>query len=148
MARRPARSLDLGICFDDAGYAVDWAFDVNWNFREALDIRLTPVIINGRTERRWTRGVPPQFQFEQGHIFYDNLTARRLGVPWSEALSVTKCFLQIQEATPDTLANGGILPGRVILRRFSVYDATIGNSEDLEMTQAMLVNMLHTGETP
>lgn len=68
------------------GYAVGWKFPIKETFKEALDIRLTQINIDGHVCEMWTQG--NKYEFHRGDTFYSD----KLGYEsWPE-------FLQLDHA--------------------------------------------------
>jgi uncharacterized cupin superfamily protein len=73
--------------------AVGWYFCVPGSFRAALDIGLTPRMIDGKSEMRWTQG--SWFHFEEGDKIYDSVKAYKAWNP----KNIQIC-LDIRKASP------------------------------------------------
>lgn len=89
------RSPMLIAIFRD-GYAAGWKFAVPESFRDALDIRYTPIQTQKQTENIWTQGT--LFNFTQGSLLYDMPLAYEL--EWGQALRHITLFVQVAEASP------------------------------------------------
>ncbi|MHA7064067.1 hypothetical protein [Azospirillum argentinense] len=64
----PIRTTSIDINFGNDGFAIGWVFGVHKAFRSALDI-----LCNMEASTRskvWTQGIPPNYSFEAGDIFY------------------------------------------------------------------------------
>lgn len=72
-----------------------WAFSLPDFFKESLDIRFTPRVINKVTHYTWTQG--SRFDFREGYIIYDTQSAYSR---WDEALHQVKSAFQITKASP------------------------------------------------
>ena len=68
---RKERSTTLIADFEENGYAKGWHFQIPSAFRLALDIQMTPRIVNGNSEDTWTQG--EGFNFSEGDLLYDKI---------------------------------------------------------------------------
>lgn len=87
---REERSLILISNFVD-GYSSDFFFKLPTSFRDALDIKLTPRMIHGKTINTYSQG--KNFSFKEGDVFYDAKEAYTL--EWGKALKYIKHSLQV-----------------------------------------------------
>ncbi|MGX9518009.1 hypothetical protein ACWX0P_03940 [Vibrio mediterranei] len=75
--------------------AVGWKFYVNQTFREALDIKLTPITVHSKTYQTWTQG--HAYSFKQG----DTLSWPRANKDWIGFLNTNNAImLQVKYANP------------------------------------------------
>lgn len=79
--------------------AAGWHFCVRSSFRAALDIKLTPRQVGGKTMMKWTQG--SWFHFEEGDTLYDSAKAY---LPWN--LENFGMCLDITRASPAQPPNG------------------------------------------
>lgn len=76
------------------GYSSDFTFELPENFRDALDIKLTPRVIWGKNVNVYTQG--RNFNFQDGDVIYDSKDAYIM--EWGCALEKLKYCFQIQKA--------------------------------------------------
>lgn len=96
---REERDLILIANFVD-GYSSDFFFKLPTSFRDALDIKLTPRMIHGKTINIYSQG--KNFSFKQGDVIHD--TKEAYALEWGEALKYIKHSLQVidsRDATSD-----------------------------------------------
>ncbi|MEJ2105020.1 MAG: hypothetical protein P8X47_10650 [Ignavibacteriaceae bacterium] len=89
-ASRDERSLILIANFIN-GYTTDFKFELPESFRDALDIKLTPKTILGKTENLYTQG--RNYSFKDGDVIHNTKDAYLL--EWGEALRTIKYSIQI-----------------------------------------------------
>lgn len=68
MRNIPRRSTLIATFID--GIAIGWKFRVSEHFKDALDIRLTPVTVFKQTYNNWTQG--HAFSFQEGDTLYSH----------------------------------------------------------------------------
>lgn len=96
---RDERDLILIANFVD-GYSSDFFFKLPTSYRDALDIKLTPRMIHGKTINTYSQG--KNFSFKQGDVIHDSKEAYTMD--WGEALEYIKYSLQVidsRDATTD-----------------------------------------------
>lgn len=96
-ARIDDRGYALIANFEE-GYALGWKMAVAEVFKEALDIKLTPRIFEGKKEMLWTQG--RLYNFQVGDTIYDTKQAN-LKI-WKDALKDITLGVQVQFATPSS----------------------------------------------
>lgn len=81
------RTKEIDIYFED-GYVRGWFFGVSTAFRDALDIKYESCAIddgNGsKTFSGWTVGVPPEYSFAPGDVFYHPYEREKK--PWGDQI--------------------------------------------------------------
>jgi hypothetical protein len=92
-ARRDRRSNVLIAIFVE-GFALGWKMAIPESFKDALDIKLTPRVLAGKTEMIWTQG--PIYNFHEGDTFYDTKLAY---TEWEKALKHLKLCIQVQSVS-------------------------------------------------
>jgi len=88
---REERSLILIANFVD-GYSSDFIFKLPTSFKDALDIKLTPRMIRGKTINIYSQG--KNYSFKQGDVIYDAKEAYTL--EWGEALGYINNSIQVR----------------------------------------------------
>lgn len=89
------RSTLLLSIFRD-GYTSGWSFRLPKAFQEALDIRLTTRMVDGKEIQCLTQG--SSFNFKTGDIIYDSSLAYTLA--WEDALKSVSLAIQVVSARP------------------------------------------------
>ncbi|MCU7839743.1 MAG: hypothetical protein KZQ94_10255 [Candidatus Thiodiazotropha sp. (ex Troendleina suluensis)] len=92
-ARRDDRGYVLIANFVD-GFALGWKMAVPEEFKDALDIKLTPRIFAKKKEMLWTQG--SLYDFHEGDTIHDITQAYN---EWGEALKHLKISVQVQFAS-------------------------------------------------
>ena len=92
-ARRDDRGYALIANFVD-GFALGWKMAIPESFKEALDIKLTPRRLAGKTEMLWTQG--RIYDFHEGDTIYDTKLAYE---EWGKALKHFTLSVQVQFAS-------------------------------------------------
>ena len=144
--KRQNRTVDCKPRFVN-GYAENWYMAVPDVFKQELDIILTERIENKIKVKRWTQGIPPLYNFKEGHIIFD--TPKAYSGEWSEALKHIKIMVQIERGIPDTFdMNKGYCNGHVFVKfyRPNKDKTKIEQVETAEFTQKNFVHFLQTGE--
>lgn len=77
------------------GFALGWKMAIPEAFKDALDIKLTPRKLAGKTEMILTQG--RIYTFKKGDTLYDTKHAYQ---EWGEALKILKLSVQVQHAIP------------------------------------------------
>ncbi|EGR1046173.1 TPA: hypothetical protein NU929_002130 [Vibrio cholerae] len=90
--REFSRRENLIATFEN-GYAVGWKFKVPEVFREALDIRFTPITINSKTVLTWTQG--HAYSFNRGDCIGSIPTS-----DWKSFLDNDGILLQVSYSSP------------------------------------------------
>jgi hypothetical protein len=151
--RRGKRSYTLIANFVD-GFAFGWKMAVPESFKEALDIKLTPRILAGKTEMTWTQGLI--YNFHEGDVIYDTKLAYK---EWKEALKYLKLCVQVQSVsssgyvTDETKIDGRIVKkqrlkyGSLIFKVYRPNEEKTATKECdvIECTQDDFVDFLKTG---
>lgn len=96
-AFRDERSLVTIATFVD-GFAAGWKMAVPEAFRNALDIKSTPRVFDGKTRTEITQG--KNFSFKETDVLYDTRDAYQL---WSKALNKISLCATVLSATPASL---------------------------------------------
>lgn len=94
---REERSIILIANFVD-GYSSDFFFKLPTSFRDALDIKLTPRMIYGKTINIYSQG--KNYSFKQGDVVHDTKEAYIL--EWGEALKYISHSLQVIDSRDAT----------------------------------------------
>lgn len=94
---REERSLILITNFVD-GYSSDFFFKLPTSFRDALDIKLTPRMIHGKTINIYSQG--KNYSFKQGDVVHDSKEAYVL--EWGKALKYINHSLQVIDSRDAT----------------------------------------------
>lgn len=146
-AGKEKRSTKLIADFE-SGFAKGWEMAVGEWFREALDIKLTDRVNNGRKKKVWTQG--KAYSFDTGDVVYDSMGG--YSAIWSDAIKNINILLQVIDATPAEYKEeeGGkkkLTPGRV---RFQVLmpdhqKKGLIKHDVVSCTQAEFVNILKKG---
>jgi hypothetical protein len=124
-----------------------WFIHVPRAFNDALDIRETPRVLNGKESCIWTQG--SRFSFNAGDVLYNTTKASQ---EWSKALKEIKLCVQVKHAMAAAPAQSEIPrePGKV---EFEVF---IPNPEQTKLvsrgvrqiTQDGFVHFLICGDAP
>ena len=137
------RTDDYGIEFSGpAGTAGGWAIPVPQAFRERLDILSTP----RKGGVQWTQGVPPQYTFASGDVFYDPPDVREMR--WGDALAVLRRMVKVEKATPDALDGKTVRSGFVVFQLSHYEDGEVFETERREVSQRGFVAFLRDGVIP
>ena len=128
-------------------FAPEWKMAVGKWFKDALDIKLTARVINGKKENIWTQG--KVYSFDTGDIFYDSEKAYSNSC-WRDSLSHITVAVQILLAIPVQYieATGGLSQGRVqaqILRKDSTGTRLVHDG-GFDCSQNEFVELLKSGE--
>lgn len=87
--------MNLIAQFND-GYAKGWKMAVDEWFKEALDIRLTNRMMNGKKKKQWTQG--QCYNFQKGDFLTDNKDTK--GLIWRDAVKKINIALQVNASSP------------------------------------------------
>ena len=137
------RTDDYGIEFSGpARTAAGWAIPVPQAFRERLDILSTP----RKGGAQWTQGMPPQYTFAGGDVFYDPPDVREMR--WGDALAVLRRMVKVEEAKPDVLDGKTVRSGFVVFQLSHYDDGEVSDTERREVTQRGFVAFLRDGVIP
>jgi len=157
------KSIERSTCilstFRD-GYTTDWAFKLPIAYREALDIRLTPRMVDGKEQQVLTQG--NAFSFKAGDVIYDASLAYALD--WSKALKMIRVSLQVVTASPAGFTGDGSPPisirgdtdqdvvlnryfeGNVEFAVFTVSGNGLSEFRRIQASQTEFVRFLQQGE--
>lgn len=137
------RSLEL-IAEFDRGFARGWFYAVGEFFRDELDIRYTPRVVDDRTVMCWTQG--RCFGFREGHVLYDTPAAYQ---KWDEALKEIAYMCEIQKGAPSVPGRkrGTVVEGYVefILLKPDAERTRLEPRGHYACTQTEFVEYLKTG---
>ena len=102
----PRREVLIATFVD--GYAAGWRFAVSEAFRDALDIKYTPIVHNGFSSHSWTQG--HAFAFNRGDTFFSNKIAY---TDWKAFLKLDDALvLQVKFGTPSGFETTTTLDGQ------------------------------------
>jgi len=143
-ATRQTRSLDLLKPLQE-GDSGGWFMYVPSCFNEALDIRQTERVKDGKKSLCWTQGA--FFSFKQGDTIYDTPKAYE---HWSKALKHINICVSVKAATDVSLGEDGKSrsPGSVtfIILKPNKQRTKLVEHEQRTMTQDEFVKFLIIGE--
>lgn len=141
---RQTRSLDL-LKPPQEGDSGGWFMYTPSCFNEALDIRQTERVKDGRKSLYWTQGA--FFSFKQGDTIYNTPKAYE---QWSKALEHINICISVKTATDVSLGEDGKsrFPGSVtfIILKPNKQRTKLVEQEQRTLTQDEFVKFLITGE--
>lgn len=151
--RRP-RTTEYGLTFTGPCATIPgWAFPVPECFAETLDIRfLLYALVRKDTRRgipgikvhRWSQGLPPQYTFSAGDVFYDPPEVR--GLIWRDALRCLRRALRITDAVPDDVDGEAVTFGWAAFTLDDFRDGEVVTRQQVRLSQHGLVAFLRTGD--
>jgi hypothetical protein len=147
LARQSGRQKRLTELLKDPGSGTGhaWFFHVPACFNDALDLRETERIVNGKSISTWTQG--QEFAFYAGDVLYDTAEAYR---DWSGGLGQIRLCVQVKAAVPRSAGgDGGAKTSGMVT--FDVLKPTgdrsgLALSSSKSLTQEAFVRLLITGE--
>ena len=86
----------------DCSAITGWHFYVPACFNDALDIRQTERVVEGKTVSIWTQGA--NFDFNTGDVLYDTADAYK---DWADTLRNVRVCVQVKAATPKSSGETG-----------------------------------------
>ncbi|MCF6257691.1 MAG: hypothetical protein L3K25_15575 [Gammaproteobacteria bacterium] len=129
ISRQDDRSYVLIANFID-GYAAGWKMALPESFKDALDIKLTPRTLSGKTLKFWTQG--RIYDFHEGDVIYNTKLAYD---NWDEALKSTFLGIQITSVT-----SSGYVDTEVV--RTKTNELTIFKSKGKSVPKEEIINEL------
>lgn len=89
------------------GFTQGWKMAVPSAFKDALDIKFTPVIINQKKEMRWTQG--HNYDFHEGDMLHSEVVrniknqSEETRDTWADAMKTLELTVQVISATPSAI---------------------------------------------
>lgn len=138
------RSTDLIATFKN-GFADGWTMLVPEAFREALDIKMTDRILDGKKEQVWTQG--SRYNFRATDLIYSAKPEVYTAERWEEGVKSVNFAVEVLMASP---ASGGVngikrKPGFVRIKVFLPVGTKLIYSEVIDTNQDEFVRFLKTG---
>lgn len=120
-------------------FAKGWTFAVHDAFKDALDIKLTEVVVKQIKSKTWTQG--ESFSFAEGDIIHDTPDGHLSVTPDSNTAHI---FIQIITAAPAGYNVSGYVRFQVFTRHSSPF--SISRPDIYDCTQKEFVRLLQTGK--